>query len=184
MFANMDYPIADPAFRALVETEVRQALDEVGGRPSLAVLCGNSEVEQQVGMLGLDPALGRGELFAELIPDADRRGRHRRRVRPVGADRRRPAVPDRSRRGELLRRRCLPPPARRRAPRGRSVRLRMPRLRQRSRRDAATHDEGVMRDVGASWDFADVRDHYLAAPARHRAATRTTGSDRGSSPAR
>src|SRR5581483_7606287 len=32
------------------------------------VVCGNSEVEQQVAMLGLDPALGRGELFGELLP--------------------------------------------------------------------------------------------------------------------
>ena len=68
MFANMDYPIADPAFRALVEPELRQALGQVAGRPSLAVVCGNSEVEQQVGMLGLDPELGRGEFFDGLIP--------------------------------------------------------------------------------------------------------------------
>ncbi len=68
MFANFDYPIADDAFRALVEAEIRQELEILGGRPSLAVVCGNSEIEQQVAMLGLDPDLGRGELFGELLP--------------------------------------------------------------------------------------------------------------------
>jgi beta-mannosidase len=68
MFANFDYPIADAAFQATVESEARQALATVSGRPSLAVLCGNSEVEQQAAMMGLDPALGRGELFGELLP--------------------------------------------------------------------------------------------------------------------
>jgi beta-mannosidase len=68
MFANFDYPIADPDFRALVEREARQELAVVAGRPSLAVLCGNSEVEQQVAMLGLERGLGRGELFGELLP--------------------------------------------------------------------------------------------------------------------
>src|SRR5208283_496594 len=48
MFANMDYPLEDQAFRASVEREARQVLDDLAGRPSLAVLCGNSEVEQQV----------------------------------------------------------------------------------------------------------------------------------------
>ena len=161
MFANMDYPVSDPEFRALVEAEVRQVLDEVGGRPSLAVLCGNSEVEQQVGMLGLDPALGRGELFAGLIPaliaeagvDAvyvpsaptggDQPFRTDRGVANyfgVGAylrpldDVRRASVPFAS---ECLAFANVPDET--------------PR----------THDEGVMRDVGASWDFADVRDHYL-----------------------
>lgn len=68
MFANLDYPIADQEFRATIEREVRAQLAELGARPSLAVLCGNSEIEQQVAMLGLDPALGRGELFGSLLP--------------------------------------------------------------------------------------------------------------------
>ncbi len=68
MFANLDYPIADPSFRELVQDEARAVLAQVAGRPSLAVVCGNSEVEQQAAMLGLDPRLGRGELFAELLP--------------------------------------------------------------------------------------------------------------------
>ena len=68
MFANLDYPLADEEFRAAVEAEAGEALAAIAGRPSLAVVCGNSEVEQQVAMLGLDPALGRGELFGELLP--------------------------------------------------------------------------------------------------------------------
>jgi beta-mannosidase len=68
MFANFDYPIADDGFQAQVTAEARDVLGRLAGRPSLAVLCGNSEVEQQVAMLGLDPALGRGELFGELLP--------------------------------------------------------------------------------------------------------------------
>src|SRR5205807_10299132 len=70
MFANLDYPIADEGFKASVEREAGVQLAALGGRPSLAVLCGNSEVEQQVAMLGLDPALGRGELVGELLPQA------------------------------------------------------------------------------------------------------------------
>jgi len=68
MFANLDYPIADEGFREAVTAEARAVLARLAGRPALAVLCGNSEVEQQVSMLGLDPALGRGELFGELLP--------------------------------------------------------------------------------------------------------------------
>ncbi|HWD10755.1 MAG TPA: hypothetical protein VG366_02860, partial [Solirubrobacteraceae bacterium] len=50
MFANLDYPIADDDFRAAVRREASGQLEAIAGRPSLAVLCGNSEVEQQVAM--------------------------------------------------------------------------------------------------------------------------------------
>src|SRR5205085_11464747 len=53
MFANMDYPASDAAFMAAAETESRQLLARMQGRPSLAVLCGGSEVAQQAAMLGL-----------------------------------------------------------------------------------------------------------------------------------
>src|SRR4029079_9557581 len=62
MFANMDYPIADAAFRASVETEAAQFLTRTQHHPSLAVLCGGSEVAQQVSMMGLPPALWTGPL--------------------------------------------------------------------------------------------------------------------------
>jgi beta-mannosidase len=52
-----------------VEQEAKAVLGGIASRPSLAVLCGNSEIEQQVAMLGLDPSLGRGELFGELLPN-------------------------------------------------------------------------------------------------------------------
>ena len=69
MFANLDYPFADDEFRALGRARGdAQLLDRLAGRPSLAVLCGNSEVEQQVAMLGLAPELGRGAFFGETLP--------------------------------------------------------------------------------------------------------------------
>jgi beta-mannosidase len=68
MFANMDYPIADPELRATVEREVHAALEGLRGRPSTAVVCGNSDIDQQVAMLGLERELSRGPLFGELIP--------------------------------------------------------------------------------------------------------------------
>jgi beta-mannosidase len=67
-FASLDYPGDDPAFRVAVSAEAAAFLSRAGTHPSLAVLCGNSEVEQQAAMLGLDPDLGRGELFGELLP--------------------------------------------------------------------------------------------------------------------
>jgi beta-mannosidase len=52
MFANMDYPAADAAFEASVRQEVTQQLSRLQGRPSLAMLCGNSEGAQQAAMSG------------------------------------------------------------------------------------------------------------------------------------
>ncbi len=68
MFANMDYPIADPGFRAGVEQEAAQFLRRTRPHPSLAVLCGGSEVAQQVAMMGLPPALWTGPLYEEVLP--------------------------------------------------------------------------------------------------------------------
>lgn len=68
MFANMDYPIDDLAFRASVEAELGQLFDRIAWRPSTAVVCGNSEVEQQAAMLGLSADVFRNVLFGDLAP--------------------------------------------------------------------------------------------------------------------
>ena len=161
MFANMDYPIADGAFRKLVLEEIDQALLEIAGRPSLAVVCGNSEVRQQVGMLGLNERVGDNELFDETLParivesaiDAvyipsapmggDQPFRTNRGVASyfgVGAYLR--PIEDARRSSVLFASECL-------------AFANVPD------RDPASVEEGVMRDPGADWDFADVRDHYL-----------------------
>jgi beta-mannosidase len=160
MFANLDYPIGDDSFRELVEGEARAVLGEIAWRPSTVVLCGNSEVEQQVAMLGLDPALGRGELFGELLP---------RLAREAGADA--VYVPSAPCGGELPfrpdagvahyfgvggYRRGLDD-VRRADVKFAAECLAFSNLPN----DEAAVAQGVPRDVGADWDFADVRDHYL-----------------------
>ena len=161
MFANLDYPFSVPAFRELIESELRQALGQVAGRPSLAVVCGNSEIEQQVGMLGLDPALGRSEFFEVVIPtlaaDAGIDAAYLPSA-PTGGEQ--PFRTDRGVAnyfgvGAYLR----PLEDARRA----SVRFASECLAFANVPDTtpATTSEGVMRDGGADWDFADVRDHYL-----------------------
>ena len=62
MFANMEYPIADPDFASLVRREVSQLLERLRGHPCIAVVCGGSEAEQQAAMMGL----GAGEFVNEL----------------------------------------------------------------------------------------------------------------------
>jgi beta-mannosidase len=68
MFANMDYPVKDDAFRALAEAEVRCKLEELHRHPCIAAYCGGSEVAQQAAMLGLPAAQWSKELFGESIP--------------------------------------------------------------------------------------------------------------------
>jgi beta-mannosidase len=161
MFANMDYPFVDERFRSLVEDEVRQELEALAGRPSTAVVCGNSEIEQQVAMLGLDPALARDAFYTERAPELVRAaGLDAAYVpsAPTGGD-----LPFRTDRGvanyfgvgAYLR----PLEDVRRA----EVRFASECLAFANVPDADPPDRvaGVMRDVGADWDFADVRDHYL-----------------------
>jgi beta-mannosidase len=74
MFANLDYPFTDDEFREKAFNEARTVIDRLAWRPSLAVVCGNSEVEQQPAMLGLDPTLGHDQSWegalGKLVTDS------------------------------------------------------------------------------------------------------------------
>lgn len=67
-FANYDYPVKDDAFVGEVEAELRDQLDESMGCPSLAVLCGGSEIYQQGAMMGLPEDRWKGPLCEEILP--------------------------------------------------------------------------------------------------------------------
>ncbi len=177
MFANLDYPIADERFRATVERETTSVLAALGGRPSLVVLCGNSEVEQQVAMSGLDPALGRGELFGELLPELVREsGIDAAYIpsAPCGGD-----LPFRTDRGigtyygvgcyrlplEDARRaevrfagECL---AFSHVPAREVIEDMSPEAPERLVGNHPLWKAGIPRENGADWDFEDIRDHYL-----------------------
>jgi beta-mannosidase len=175
MFANLDYPEQDAGFMATVEREVREVLGMLAGRPSLTVCCGGSEVAQQVAMLGLDPALASGPLFGELLPSLVgeakldgayvpstpsggdlpfRPGRGVANYYGVGAYRR--GIDDARRSEVRFAAECLAfsnvpdPEALEPLERPGAIAVHDPRWK-------AT----VPRDVGAGWDFEDVRDHYL-----------------------
>jgi beta-mannosidase len=68
-FANYDYPVKDEAFVAEVRAEVRDQLSVSMGCPSLAVLCGGSEIYQQGAMMGLPETRWKGPLCEEILPD-------------------------------------------------------------------------------------------------------------------
>ncbi len=67
-FANMDYPVEDATFAANIEAEAREQLARLASHPSLAVLCGNSEVEQQATMRGAPRPAWRNRWFGERLP--------------------------------------------------------------------------------------------------------------------
>ena len=69
-FSNFDYPATDAAFRASVAEEARQFLARTQASPCLTVLCGASEVAQQASMLGMPAALWSNVLFDSVLPDA------------------------------------------------------------------------------------------------------------------
>lgn len=74
-FANFDYPIDAPEFRASVTREAADFLSRVEASPSLAVACGGSEVYQQAAMMGVAETKWRSPLFEELLPEAVRHQR-------------------------------------------------------------------------------------------------------------
>jgi beta-mannosidase len=68
MFANMDYPVADPGFRGEIEAEARQQLARLHRHPCIAAYCGGSEVAQQAAMMGLAREHWSNEFFLETLP--------------------------------------------------------------------------------------------------------------------
>jgi beta-mannosidase len=176
-FSSMDYPFDDDAFRDLVEDEVREIATGLAGRPSTAVLCGNSEVEQQVAMLGLDIGLARIPFFEVVVPKvAADVGLDAIYVpsSPHGGDL--PLRPDRGvshyygvggywgplsdarTSGVRFASECL---AFANIPDDEALASLVPE----PPGEAFTHHPrwkaGVVRDAGSPWDFDDMRDHYL-----------------------
>lgn len=177
MFANMDYPSHDADFMNSVRAEVDQQLTCWQARPSLTVVCGNSEVEQQAAMWGAARELWEPELFHVTLarwvneglagvpywPSSAHGGAfpHQSNVGSssyygVGAYLR----PQTDARHAALRfaTECLAfanvpqESTLARMPDGLSLRVHHPAWKAR-----------VPRDLGAGWDFDDVRDHYLSA---------------------
>jgi beta-mannosidase len=68
MFANMDYPVTDEEFLALVTAEAHQELRRLGAHPSVVTWCGGSEVEQQAAMFGTPRDIWTNEFFSEVLP--------------------------------------------------------------------------------------------------------------------
>ncbi len=177
MFANMDYPFEDSAFRDTVRVEAQAELFRLARHPSTTILCGNSEIEQQVGMLGLDPTLGRGPFFGEELPRIAAHccpGVPYVPSAPCGGD-----LPFRARSGIANYfgvGACLRPfeDVRRAEVRFASECLAFSNVPEPEMMDAmavatpggisptcAAWKRSVPRDRDAGWDFDDVRDHYL-----------------------
>ena len=169
MFANMDYP-EDPGFTAKVEHEVATELARLQARPSLAIVCGNSEGEQQAAMWGAPRARWAPALFHQVIPAIVARVLpgtfytpsstsggafpHASNAGPssyygVGAYLR--PLEDARRAEVAFASECLAfaniPTATNMRP---GIRVHQPEWKS-----------TTPRDLGAGWDFDDVRDHYV-----------------------
>ena len=68
IFSNLDYPFDDDSFKQNVMHEATYFLKKVSHNPCLIVVCGNSDVEQQTSMLGLPPNMWRPSFFADELP--------------------------------------------------------------------------------------------------------------------
>ena len=173
MLANFDYPETDPGFLASLTEEIEQLLRRTAGRACFTVLCGGSEVMQQAAMLGLPPDIWRLPLYEDVIPAIARR------LSPslvyvanspsgggwpfttdigvthyygVGAYRR--PFDDVRRAGVRFASECL---GLANVPCAETVERHLPGVTTNDPRWKAA----TPRDPGASWDFEDVRDHYL-----------------------
>ncbi len=175
MFANMDYPSEDEAFRRDVDGEVRQQLQRLQARPALALLCGNSEGGQQAAMSGAPRPLWHPPFFethlaalcAQHCPDvpycpSSTHGGAFPHESAAGASSYygvgayRLPLQDARRSGVTFASECL---AFANVPEGET--LRCLSAHQAVRVHHPRWKERVPRDRGAGWDFDDVRDHYF-----------------------
>ncbi|TCQ99766.1 glycoside hydrolase family 2 protein [Neorhizobium sp. JUb45] len=173
MFANFDYPANDESLLIHVKSEVEQFLNVTSASPSLAILCGGSEMFQQGAMMGLPEAKWRSALATGILAQVCREGRPDAPYvenSPSGG-----ALPFFPNAGVAhyygVGAYCRPLDDARRA----NVRFAAECLAFSNVPDTETldhhlpvppsHDPGwkarVPRDAGTSWDFEDVREHYL-----------------------
>jgi beta-mannosidase len=175
MFANMEYPESDAGFAASVAAEARQQLGRLATHPCLTLLCGNSEGEQQAAMWGAPRESWSPRLFHEQLAQLSRELCPEVPYWPssahggsfphegnsgttsyygVGAYLR--PLEDARRAEVRFASECLAfanIPAERtlaKMPGGAAIRCHHPAWKART-----------PRDLGAGWDFDDVRDHYL-----------------------
>jgi len=159
MFANMDYP-TEPEFTQVVQHEVHAQLGRLQARPSLAIVCGNSEGAQQAAMWGATRDRWEPALFHDVIPAIV----HARvpRVPYTPSSTSGGAFPHASNAGPSSYYGVgayLRPleDARRAEVRFASECLAFANIPA----PAAGAELRTPRDLGASWDFHDVRDHYV-----------------------
>ena len=172
MLANFDYPLTDPAFAKQIENEIEALLHRLSGSPSLALICGGSEVLQQAAMLGLPAERQPLGFYCKQLQEICQRLAPELIVvpnSPSGG-----SLPFNLREGVShyygvgAYERPLED-ARRAAPRFVSECLAFANVPEPLSLEAmdvpAVHHPdwkvGVPRDRGASWDFEDTRDHYL-----------------------